>query len=207
MKYMNEKELLNVMSTAVTKMDYEQKIKYHSTLKVDNLLIPIFTFISDDIQGYAGFNLQINNFKIEKFIIITTKVTENDDIFNSVIYHEAAHHLFTEYSNISRPRISTQEEELLCDYYSYLKCGNKFFSIEDIISPNRIRFLNKIIKRNIDFMNLLNTVKIRYNTIIELNRKDYRLHNRITRKFTTIQRYKIIKSERNLIKKYFDQIL
>ena len=56
-------------------------------------------------------------------------------------------------------------------------------------------------------MNLLNTVKIRYNTIIELNRKDYRLHNRITRKFTTIQRYKIIKSERNLIKKYFDQIL
>ena len=115
MKYMNEKELLNVMSTAVTKMDYDQKIKYHSTLKVDNLLIPIFTVISDDIQGYAGFNLQINNFKIEKFIIITNKVTENDDIFNSVIYHEAAHHLFTEYSNISRPRISTQEEELLCD--------------------------------------------------------------------------------------------
>ena len=176
MKYMNEKELLNVMSTAA-KMDCKQKIKYHSTLKVDNLLIPIFTVISDDIQGYAGFNLQINNFKIEKFIIITNKVTENDDIFNSVIYHEAGHHLFTEYSNISRPRISTQEEELLCDYYSYLKCGNKFFSIEDIISPNRIRFLNKIIKRNIDFMNLLNTVKIRYNTIIEINRKDYRLLN------------------------------
>ena len=206
MKYMNEKELLNVMSTAA-KMDCKQKIKYHSTLKVDNLLIPIFTFISDDIQGYAGANLQINNFKIEKFILITTKVTENDDIFNSVIYHEAAHHLFTEYSDISRPRISTQEEELLCDYYSYLKCGNKFFSIEDIISPNRIRFLNKIIKRNIDFMNLLNTVKIRYNTIIKLNRKDYRLHIRITRKFTTKQRYRIIKSERDLIKKYFDQIL
>ena len=206
MKYMNEKELLNVMSTAA-KMDCKQKIKYHSTLKVDNLLIPIFTFISDDIQGYAGANLQINNFKIEKFIIITNKVTENDDIFNSVIYNEAAHHLFTEYSNISRPRMSTQEEELLCDHYSYLKCGNKFFSIEDIISPNRIRFLNKIIKRNIDFMNLLNTVKIRYNTIIELNRKDYRLHSRITRKFTIRQRYRIIKSERNLIKKYFDQIL
>ena len=67
------------------------------------------------------------------------------------------------------------------------------------MSPKSIRILNKIIKRSIDFMNLLNTVKIRYNTIIELNRKDYRLNNRITRKLTTRQRYRIIKLERKLI--------
>ena len=169
-------------------------------------MYPVFIFDFYFSYGLCFSDVKLQNLKMKKCILLSN-TTLNENLFNEILYHEIGHCVFEKYANISNNRYPSMIEEIFCDYYSYLKCGNKFFSIEDIISPNRIRFLNKIIKRNIDFMNLLNTVKIRYNTIIELNRRDYRLHSRITRKFTIRQRYRIIKSERDLIKKYFDQIL
>ena len=170
MKYINEKELGLFMKNQIPDLKGDVKFKLYKTINIYGDFIPVFEFNYDKI--YAGYmkGVKINRLKMSNCILISTKV-KNHKLVDEIIYHEIGHYVFAKYSGIDfDKRMPTDEEELFADYYSYLTCGKSFLELQEIIGVKRIRFLKKIIKRNIDFNDLFYTVAIRYRTIFNILR-------------------------------------
>ena len=171
MKYIkNEKELGLFMKNQIPDLKGDVKFKLYKTINIYGDFIPVFEFNYDKI--YAGYmkGVKINRLKMSNCILISTKV-KNHKLVDEIIYHEVGHYTFAKYSGIDFDRrIETVEEELFADYYSYLTCGKSFLELQEIIGGKRIRFLKKIIKRNVDINDLFYTVAIRYRTIFNILR-------------------------------------
>ena len=168
MKYVNEKWLGLFMKNRIPDLKGDVKFKLYKIVNVYGDFIPVFEFNYDKI--YAGYmkGVKINRLKMSNCVLISTKV-KNHKLVNEIICHEIGHYVFAKYTKINfDKKIPSDEEELFCDYYSYLICGKSFLELQEIIGGERIRFLKKIIKRNIDINDLLHTVAIRYRTIINI---------------------------------------
>ena len=164
----NEKELGLFMKNQIPDLKGDVKFKLYKTINIYGDFIPVFEFNYDKI--YAGYmkGVKINRLKMSNCILISTKV-KNHKLVDEIIYHEIGHYVFAKYSGIDfDKRIPTDEEELFCDYYSYLACGESFLELQEFIGGERIRFLKKLIKRNIDIVDLFHTVAIRYRTICNI---------------------------------------
>ena len=169
-KYINEKELGLLIKNEIPDLKGVVKFKFYKIINIYGDFIPVFEFNYNKI--YAGYTkyVKINRLKMNNCILISTKV-KNHKLVNEIICHEIGHYTFAKYTEINfHKKISTDEEELFCDYYSYLTCGKSFLELQEFIGGERIRFLKKIIKRNIDINDLFHTVVIRYRTIIDILR-------------------------------------
>ena len=171
MKYMNEKELREEIYECVD-FDIDSEIKYYDTIFIDGNMYPVFIFDFYFSYGLCFSDVKLQNLKMKKCILLSN-TTLNENLFNEILYHEIGHCVFEKYANISNNRYPTMLEEIFCDYYSYLKCGESYFRLEGDINIKRIRILRQLIKRNIDLMNLLNTVKIRYKTAVKIYENHY----------------------------------
>ena len=170
-KYMNEKELRQEIYECVP-FCIDSEIKYYDTIFIDGDMYPVFIFDFDLVYGICLSDVKFQNLKMKKCIFITNE-TLNKNLFNEILYHEIGHCVFEKYSKISNYRYPTIIEEIFCDYYSYLKCGESYFRLQKFLDKKRIRILRQLVKRNIDLMNLLNTVKIRYQTAVKIYENHY----------------------------------
>ena len=170
-KYMNEKELRQEIYECVP-FCIDSEIKYYDTIFIDGDMYPVFIFDFDLVYGICLSDVKFQNLKMKKCIFITNE-TLNKNLFNEILYHEIGHCVFEKYSKISNYRYPTIIEEIFCDYYSYLKCGESYFRLQKFLDKKRIRILRQLIKRNIDLMNLLNTVKTRYQTVVKIYENHY----------------------------------
>ena len=171
MKYMNEKELRQEIYECVP-FCIDSEIKYYDTIFIDGDMYPVFIFDFDLVHGICLSDVKFQNLKMKKCIFITNE-TLNKNLFNEILYHEIGHCVFEKYSKISNYRYPTIIEEIFCDYYSYLKCGESYFRLQKFLDKKRIRILRQLVKRNIDLMNLLNTVKTRYQTVVKIYENHY----------------------------------
>ena len=171
MKYMNEKELRKEIYECVD-FDIDSEIKYYDTIFIDGNMYPVFIFDFYFSYGLCFSDVKLQNLKMKKCILLSNR-TLNENLFNEILYHEIGHCVFEKYANISNNRYPSMIEEIFCDYYSYLKCGESYFRLEGAINIKRIRILRQLIKRNIDLMNLLNTVKTRYQTVVKIYENHY----------------------------------
>ena len=186
-KYMNEKELRQEIYECVP-FCIDSEIKYYDTIFIDGDMYPVFIFDFDLVYGICLSYVKFQNLKMKKCIFITNE-TLNKNLFNEILYHEIGHCVFEKYSKISNYRYPTIIEEIFCDYYSYLKCGESYFRLEGDINIKRIRILRQLIKRNIDLMNLLNTVKIRYQTAVKIYNDDRDKKLEIKNRINNIDKY------------------
>ena len=170
-KYMNEKELRQEIYECVP-FCIDSEIKYYDTIFIDGEMYPVFIFDFYFSYGLCFSDVKLQNLKMKKCILLSN-TTLNENLFNEILYHEIGHCVFEKYANISNNRYPSMIEEIFCDYYSYLKCGESYFRLEGAINIKRIRILRQLIKRNIDLMNLLNTVKIRYQTAVKIYENHY----------------------------------
>ena len=170
-KYMNEKELRQEIYECVP-FCIDSEIKYYDTIFIDGNMYPVFIFDFYFSYGLCFSDVKLQNLKMKKCILLSN-TTLNENLFNEILYHEIGHCVFEKYANLSNNRYPTMLEEIFCDYYSYLKCGESYFRLEGAINIKRIRILRQLIKRNIDLMNLLNTVKIRYKTAVKIYENHY----------------------------------
>ena len=171
MKYMNEKELREEIYECVD-FDIDSEIKYYDTIFIDGEMYPVFIFNLSFTYGVCFSYVKLQNLKMKKCILISN-TTLNENLFNEILYHEIGHCVFEKYANMPNNRYPTMIEEIFCDYYSYLKCGESYFRLQKFLDKKRIRILRQLIKRNIDLMNLLNTVKIRYKTAVKIYENHY----------------------------------
>ena len=170
-KYMNEKELRKAIYECVP-FCIDSEIKYYDTIFIDGNMYPVFIFDFYFSYGLCFSDVKLQNLKMKKCILLSNK-TLNENLFNEILYHEIGHCVFEKYSKISNYRYPTIIEEIFCDYYSYLKCGESYFRLQKFLDKKRIRILRQLIKRNIDLMNLLNTVKTRYQTVVKIYENHY----------------------------------
>ena len=170
-KYMNEKELREEIYECVN-FDIDSEIKYYDTIFIDGEMYPVFIFDFYFSYGLCFSDVKLQNLKMKKCILISN-TTLNENLFNEILYHEIGHCVFEKYANMSNNRYPTMLEEIFCDYYSYLKCGKSYFRLEGDINIKRIRTLRQLVKRNIDLMNLANTVKTRYQTVVKIYENHY----------------------------------
>ena len=171
MKYINEKELSQEIYECVP-FCIDSEIKYYDTIFIDGDMYPVFIFDFDLVYGICLSDVKFQNLKMKKCIFITNE-TLNKNLFNEILYHEIGHCVFEKYANMPNNRYPSMIEEIFCDYYSYLKCGESYFRLQKFLDKKRIRILRQLIKRNIDLMNLLNTVKIRYQTAVKIYENHY----------------------------------
>ena len=171
MKYINEKELRQEIYECVP-FCIDSEIKYYDTIFIDGNMYPVFIFDFYFSYGLCFSDVKLQNLKMKKCILISN-TTLNENLFNEILYHEIGHCVFEKYANISNNRYPSMIEEIFCDYYSYLKCGKSYFRLQKFLDKKRIRILRQLIKRNIDLMNLLNTVKIRYKTAVKIYENHY----------------------------------
>ena len=186
-KYMNEKELRKEIYECVN-FDIDSEIKYYDTIFIDGEMYPVFIFNLSFTYGVCFSYVKLQNLKMKKCILITN-TTLNENLFNEILYHEIGHCVFEKYANMPNNRYPTMIEEIFCDYYSYLKCGESYFRLEGAINIKRIRILRQLIKRNIDLMNLLNTVKIRYKTAVKIYNDDRDKKLEIKNRINDIDKY------------------
>ena len=165
-KYMNEKELRQEIYECVP-FCIDSEIKYYDTIFIDGEMYPVFIFDFHFTYGVCFSYVKLQNLKMKKCILLSN-TTLNENLFNEILYHEIGHCVFEKYANISNNRYPSILEEIFCDYYSYLKCGKSYFRLAGFLRMERIRILRQLIKRNIDLMNLLNTVKTRYYTVVKI---------------------------------------
>ena len=170
-KYMNEKELRQEIYECVP-FCIDSEIKYYDTIFIDGEMYPVFIFDFYFSYGLCFSDVKLQNLKMKKCILLSNR-TLNENLFNEILYHEIGHCVFEKYANISNNRYPSMIEEIFCDYYSYLKCGESYFRLQKFLDKKRIRILRQLIKRNIDLMNLLNTVKIRYQTVVKIYENHY----------------------------------
>ena len=186
-KYMNEKELRQEIYECVP-FCIDSEIKYYDTIFIDGDMYPVFIFDFDLVYGICLSDVKFQNLKMKKCIFITNE-TLNKNLFNEILYHEIGHCVFEKYSKISNYRYPTIIEEIFCDYYSYLKCGESYFRLQKFLDKKRIRILRQLIKRNIDLMNLLNTVKIRYQTAVKIYENHYDKQIKIKNRINSTDKY------------------
>ena len=186
-KYMNEKELRQEIYECVP-FCIDSEIKYYDTIFIDGDMYPVFIFDFDLVYGICLSNVKFQNLKMKKCIFITNE-TLNKNLFNEILYHEIGHCVFEKYSKISNYRYPTIIEEIFCDYYSYLKCGESYFRLQKFLDKKRIRILRQLVKRNIDLMNLLNTVKIRYKTAVKIYENHYDKLSEIRNKMNSTDKF------------------
>ena len=186
-KYMNEKELRQEIYECVP-FCIDSEIKYYDTIFIDGNMYPVFIFDFDLVYGICLSDVKFQNLKMKKCIFITNE-TLNKNLFNEILYHEIGHCVFEKYSKISNYRYPTIIEEIFCDYYSYLKCGESYFRLQKFLDKKRIRILRQLVKRNIDLMNLLNTVKIRYKTAVKIYENHYDKLSEIRNKMNSTDKF------------------
>ena len=186
-KYMNEKELRKEIYECVD-FDIDSEIKYYDTIFIDGEMYPVFIFDFYFSYGLCFSDVKLQNLKMKKCILLSN-TTLNENLFNEILYHEIGHCVFEKYANISNNRYPSMIEEIFCDYYSYLKCGESYFRLQKFLDKKRIRILRQLIKRNIDLMNLLNTVKIRYKTAVKIYNDDRDKKLEIKNRINNIDKY------------------
>ena len=137
MKYMNEKELRKEIYEYVD-FDIDSEIKYYDTIFIDGEMYPVFIFDFDLVYGVCFSYVKLQNLKMKKCILISN-TTLNENLFNEILYHEIGHCVFEKYANMPNNRYPTMIEEIFCDYYSYLKCGESYFRLQGNLNIKRIQ--------------------------------------------------------------------